>query len=106
MDIQAIETAIQQGRFFHAHNLANEATKQFPGNLRIRQLLGLSMSKSGAKNAALDYLNEIYQKGHDDPETSGILAGVYKDVFKMTSDPSNARKSLEIYQRNFDKEKN
>ena len=61
------------------------------------------MSKSGARNGAVDYLEPIYADHHDDPETAGILAGVYKDQFKYTADTHYAQKSLDTYQENFEK---
>lgn len=59
------------------------------------------MSKSGAKEEALDFLKHLYDAGATDAETAGILAGVYKDLFKSTTDTHFATKSLEIYSQNY-----
>ncbi len=63
------------------------------------------MSKSGAREAAIDYLKPLFEAGARDPETAGILAGVYKDQFKLSTDTHFASKSLEIYQQNYIKDK-
>ena len=54
----------------------------------------------------MQFLEKLYAEGNTDPETSGILAGVYKDLFKLTTETSYAVKSLEIYQKNYGKEQN
>jgi len=63
------------------------------------------MSKSGARKAAINYLEPILEKHKKDPETAGILGGVYKEEFKMTADSLYARKSLETYLSNFEETK-
>jgi tetratricopeptide (TPR) repeat protein len=97
-----IENLINSGRYFEAHNMAQEFCTQYPDNLRALQLCGLAMSKSGARNAAIKFLEPILKDHSDDPETAGILGGVYKEQFKMTADSSFARKSLETYLSNFE----
>lgn len=97
-----IENLINSGRYFEAHNMAQEFCTKYPNNLRALQLCGLAMSKSGARNAAIKFLEPILKDHSEDPETAGILGGVYKEQFKMTADSSFARKSLETYLSNFE----
>ena len=96
-----IEALINAGRYFEAHNLAEECCALDPDNLRAKQLCGLSMSKSGARKAAIAFLEPVLQTHSNDPETAGILGGVYKEQFKMTAETVYARKSLETYWSNF-----
>ena len=100
-----IEHLIVSGRYFEAHNLAEEYCTQYPDDLRAQQLCGLAMSKSGARKAAMNYLEPVLEQHPKDPETAGILGGVYKDHYKMTADSTFARKSLETYLSNFEETK-
>jgi tetratricopeptide (TPR) repeat protein len=103
--VDEIESLINSGRYFEAHNMAEAYCAKNPNDLRAQQLCGLSMSKSGARKAAMKYLEPVLQQHSEDPETAGILGGVYKEHFKMTADSAYARKSLETYLSNFEKTK-
>jgi len=100
--LSKIENLINSGRYFEAHNMAEEFCANNPDNLRAQQLCGLAMSKSGARNAAIKFLEPVLERHTNDPETAGILGGVYKEQFKMTADSSFARKSLDTYLSNFE----
>ena len=101
--ISTIEHLINSGRYFEAHNMAEEYCVNNPTDLRAKQLCGLAMSKSGARNAAINFLEPVLEMHPNDSETAGILGGVYKEQFKMTAESSYARKSLETYLSNFEK---
>jgi len=103
--VDEIKKLIDSGRYFEAHNMAEKYCKEFPDDIRAQQLCGLSMSKSGARKAAINYLEPLLAKHKKDPETAGILGGVYKEEFKMTADSTFARKSLETYLSNFEETK-
>jgi tetratricopeptide (TPR) repeat protein len=100
--VDQIENLITSGRYFEAHNLAEIYCAEHPDDLRAQQLCGLAMSKSGARKAAMKYLEPVLAENSNDPETAGILGGVYKDHYKMTADSTYARKSLETYLSNFE----
>ena len=100
--VAEIENLIVSGRYFEAHNMAEEYCAENPDDLRAQQLCGLSMSKSGARMAAIKYLEPVFEQHSKDAETAGILGGVYKDHYKMTADSIYARKSLETYLSNFE----
>lgn len=104
--IEQIEELVGSGRYFEAHNRAKEYCQQYPDSLRAKQLCGLAMSKSGARNAAIKFLEPVLADSEDDAETAGILGGVYKEQFRMTADSSFARKSLDTYLSNFEKTRN
>ena len=103
--LNTIEDLISSGRYFEAHSLAEEFCEKNPDNLRALQLCGLSMSKSGARLAAIKFLEPVLMEHPQDAETAGILGGVYKEQFKKTADTQYARKSLETYLQNFEKTK-
>ena len=103
--VEQIENLITSGRYFEAHNMAEEYCAKHPDDIRAQQLCGLAMSKSGARVAAMNYLEPIFEKHDNDPETAGILGGVYKDHYKMTADSIFARKSLDTYLSNFEETK-
>lgn len=94
--IKTIEHLINQGRFL-------EAVTQAKGSetLRVQQLYSLALSKSGAPEAARDYLQPVYTQNPDDPETAGILGGIYKELFKKNQQSSFAQQSRDTYLKNF-----
>ena len=101
--IKEIESLIASGRYFEAHTLAINYCEEHPDDLRALQLCGLAMSKSGARTAAINFLEPVLEKNSEDVETAGILGGVYKDHFKKTAESDFARKSHETYLSNFEK---
>ncbi len=51
-----------------------------PTSVRLRQLLGLALARSGAGDEARAILTQLYTEGHEDEETLGLLARSYKDM--------------------------
>lgn len=100
--VTKIEKLIESGRYFEAHNMAMKYCEDHPDDLRALQLCGLAMSKSGARQAAIEFLEPILAKNKNDVETAGILGGVYKEQFKKTAESDYARKSHETYLANFE----
>lgn len=101
--LERIEKLIEGGRYFEAHIIAKDYCAENPDDLRALQLCGLAMSKSGAREAAIDFLEPVLDKNENDVETAGILGGVYKEQFKKTAESDYARKSHETYLTNFEK---
>lgn len=99
--VKKIEEYIDQGRFLEAHSMAKNTLDYDPDNLRLKQIYGLSLSKSGAFKNAQEYLEELHSKYPEDEETAGILGGVYKELFKITENPKYAFLSRDIYLKNF-----
>lgn len=94
--IKNIEHLINQGRFLEAVTQAKDSAA-----LRVQQLYSLALSKSGAPEAARDYLQPIYNQNPDDPETAGILGGIYKELFKKNQQSAFALQSRDTYLKNF-----
>lgn len=103
--IANIEDLINHGRYFEARSKAEEAMKQ-SDELRIKQLYALSISKSGNPQLALNFLSGVYSANPEDPETAGILGGVYKDLFRKLQDSKYAILSRDTYSKNFSITKN
>ncbi len=95
-----IEALINQGRYFEARSLAEVALKS-TDMLRIRQLHALAVSKSGIPKAAVEILEPVYRQHADDPETAGIMGGIYKEIFRKDQDTRYALLSRDTYLKNF-----
>ena len=70
-----LEDLIGDGRYLEVRTEAATALKQ-NDHIRLQQLYALALSKSGAPEAARDYLEPIYHAHAEDPETAGILQAV------------------------------
>jgi len=102
--VATIEDLINHGRFLEARSKAELLAGS--GELRVRQLYALALSKSGAPEAARDYLEPVYKENPDDSETAGILGSIYKELFKKNQQTTFALKSRDTYLSNFIKTKN
>ena len=63
-----------------AYNTLQAALVDSPSDLRLRQLKGLALARSGALQRAHDMLAKLRSEGHADAETLGILARTHKDL--------------------------
>ena len=99
-NIEYIEALISQGRCFEARSQAEEAVKE-SSELRLKQLYALALSKSGTPEAALEFMEPVYRQFPDDPESSGILGSIYKELFKKNQSAKFATQSRDTYLRNF-----
>ncbi len=103
--IQHIEGLINHGFYLEARAKTEDALRDTE-NLRLRQLHALSLSKSGAPEAARDYLEPIYRENITDPETAGILGSIYKQLFKKNQRTELAIQSRDTYLKNFEATRN
>ena len=83
---------------------------RFPKSVRLKQLNGLALRRNQQLDAAHLQLNELYQAGHRDTETLGILASVWADKWEnllKDGSESDARDALErsrnLYLEGFNK---
>ena len=98
--VEHIEKLIHQGHYFEARSVTTIALTE-SDDLRLKQLHALAMSKSGGPGNARDYLEPIYKMHPEDPETAGILGGIYKELFKNSQDTKFALLSRDTYHQNF-----
>jgi hypothetical protein len=92
-DTGAAESIAQAEHFLHAgdpflaFNVVQKALEDWPENTRLRQLLGLSLSRSGALHRASEVLQALLDDGFRDGETGGLLARTHKDLgFSATAE--------------------
>jgi class 3 adenylate cyclase len=73
--------------------------------IKLRQILGLALARSGNPEAAQAVLTQLQSEGHSDEETLGTLARTYKDL-AVTSAEGNKRqsywaKALDLYEETY-----
>lgn len=94
----AIDQLIRAKEYQRALEGVKVARARFPGSLRLRQLQGLALRRDGQIDEAAYQLTLLREKGHEDPETLGILAAVYADIWEAKlkhGDARGARDALE-----------
>jgi tetratricopeptide (TPR) repeat protein len=96
---QQIENLIAHGRYLEARYQAERIDEA--ANSKMQQLLGLALSKSGMPEQAVEHLEKLYKSNPEDPETAGILASAYKELFKKNQQTSFALQSRDTYLKNF-----
>jgi tetratricopeptide (TPR) repeat protein len=102
--VNTIEDLINHGRFLEARSKAQVLA--FADDIRAKQLYALSLSKSGAPEAAREYLEPVYKGNPEDVETAGILGSIYKELFKKNQQTAFALLSRDTYLKNFTSTKN
>jgi class 3 adenylate cyclase len=88
------ERHLKNGAPLLAYDVLSEARQHHPTHVRLRQLLALSMARSGAARDANAILLQLAVEGHADEETLGLLARTDKDVALDTIDPDVRRTYL------------
>ena len=69
-----------------AYNALQIALAEYPTDLRLRQLKGLALARSGALARANELLSDLWDEGHTDGETLGLLARTHKDLALAAED--------------------
>ena len=105
----AVELLIRGKRYAVALAAVKQSLERFPSSVRLRQLYGLALRRSGQGEDAAYELNLLLERGHRDVETLGILAAVWADLWeqRLGANDSGARDALErsrdLYLEGFDK---
>jgi class 3 adenylate cyclase/tetratricopeptide (TPR) repeat protein len=89
------EGVLKIGEPLLAYDVANQGLEHFPSSVRLRQLLGLALARSGASEAASAILMSLYREGHHDEETLGLLARTYKDLAEGAVDSDKRQSHLQ-----------
>lgn len=84
--IEAVEQYLRQGEPLLAYNAVQEGLQAWPENLRLRQLKGLALARSGDIERANQLLSQVAAEGIADAETLGLLGRTHKDLALRTSD--------------------
>lgn len=98
--VSKVKQLVEQGRYLDARAISQEALKT-NNSLDLQRLYAMAVSKSGMPAMAKDFLEKTYREHPDDPETAGILGGIYKELFKKTEESSFAVQSRDTYLKNF-----
>jgi len=77
------ERLLNANRLEEARALLEEARRRHPDDLRLAQLCGLCYSRAGLLDEAVGLLEPLYKRYRTDEETAGIMAGVYKRMWRQ-----------------------
>ena len=75
-----VEGLLRMGKPLLAYDAIQQALEQWPDNIRLRQLRGLALARSGALYRANEELQALREEGCTDGETLGLLARTHKDL--------------------------
>lgn len=82
-----VQRHLDQGNVHGASDLVERALSFFPGDLRLRQLDALVMSRRGDLDAAAERIAAVSAANGEDEETLGIASGIQKRRAFAKGDP-------------------
>ena len=88
------ERILRLGAPLPAHDVLAVGLAAHPIDVRLRQLQGLALARSGAARKANQLLQTLVAEGHADSETLGILARTFKDLSAGAATPDERRALL------------
>ena len=83
-----------QGEPLLAYDVIAEGLRIWPSDVRLRQLQGLALARSGATERANTVLAMLRRDGHGDEETLGMLGRTYKDLAGTAAKPAQREEFL------------
>jgi len=99
--VSRAERFLAQGEPLLAYDAVSEGLTDLPNNIRLRQLQGLALARSGATQRANAVLQALRDQHQADEETLGMLGRTFKDLAAAAADPTERKKFLkraaEIY---------
>jgi tetratricopeptide (TPR) repeat protein len=96
-----VEALIQLGENELALVVVRQAEALFPKAVRLRQLEALAHRRLKRPEAALLILNTLYEEGHRDPETLGILGAALTQRYKAEKKKILLEKARDRYAEAF-----
>ena len=84
--IREAERLLRSGEPLLAYNTIQQALEDSPADIRLRQLKGLALARSGALRRANEELVSLLGDGGSNGETLGILARTHKDLALQATD--------------------
>lgn len=100
------ESLVKVGEPLLAYDVANQGLQHFPSSVRLRQLLGLALARSGASDESRTILTQLYTEGHKDEETLGLLARSYKVMAEAAVGPQKRlyfQRAKSLYEKAYEK---
>ncbi len=95
------ERILAQGEPLLAYDVISDGLTNWPKDLRLRQLQGLALARSGASERANAILEQLRSEGHRAEETLGMLGRTYKDLAAAARSTSERtqflKRAAEIY---------
>src|SRR5262249_6401044 len=94
------ERLISIGEPLLAYDVSYQGTLSFPDDLRVAQLLALSLARMGSIEKAHSVAGGLKSRGHDDEETLGIFARTCKDIGLAKAGPERnqlLREARDLY---------
>jgi tetratricopeptide (TPR) repeat protein len=99
--IESAQRLLGQGEPLLAYNAIQVGLESEPRDLRLRQLQGLTLARSGATEQANRLLAQLVTEGMADSETLGMLARTHKDLAFVAADAArrdhHLQAALELY---------
>ena len=89
----AIEQMIAGAHYDHALRALTTAMGRFPRSMRLRQLRGLALRRSGKLEEARECMDQLYQDSARDTETLGIYAAVEADRWEQLNQEGREREA-------------
>jgi class 3 adenylate cyclase/tetratricopeptide (TPR) repeat protein len=93
--------ALQRGSPLIAYDIFSAAVANWPGNVRLQTLLGLSLAETGATEKARAILDDLCSAGKANSEIIGILARTNKDMAWQTGDFSFLQNAQRLYAKGY-----
>lgn len=90
---QLAKKLLGQGEPLLAYDVVNEALAQWPEDVRLLQLQGHALARSGAPKRANVILENLRSAGQTDEETLGLLGRTYKDLASCAGSTVDCEKS-------------
>src|SRR5437016_14407389 len=95
------ERVLAQGEPLLAYDVVSAGLGIWPKDVRLRQLQGLALSRSGATERANAILENLRRESQADEETRGMLGRTYKDLAAIATTPAQRKdffqRAAEIY---------
>jgi class 3 adenylate cyclase len=87
---------LRSGEPLIAYDILSEGIKFWPRDVRLRQQQALALARSGATRKANLLLAQLYNEGHMDEETVGLLARTHKDLWARAADSAEKERQLSL----------
>jgi len=107
--VREAEKLLHMGEPLLAYNAIQQALGDRPDDIRLRQLKGLALARSGAVRRANEELTSLHDEGATDGETLGLLARTHKDLALAAGDNASRERhfsaAFEIYAAGYQESK-
>lgn len=92
--VSSAEKFLGQDEPLLAYDVVSEGLTKWPDHVRLRQLQGLALARSGATQRANAVLEKLRVEDRADEETLGMLASTFKDLAVRAATASDRKRFL------------